>query len=73
MAAINEPLPPLLPVIPEYTSWTDHVQDNVARDTVAADASFAARHGAMQAGQASGRADAASPEEARGALADQTA
>ena len=63
--------PPLLPVIPEYKSWTDNVQQGVAVDNARADASFAGQHGALSATAASPRP--ATPESPRGVLADETA
>ena len=63
--------PPLLPVIPEYKSWTDNVQQGLDVDNARADASFAGRHGALPATEASPRL--ATPESPRGVLADETA
>lgn len=63
--------PPLLPVIPEYKSWTDNVQQGVAADNARADASFAEKHGALSAAEISPRP--ATPESPRGVLADEKA
>lgn len=63
--------PPLLPVIAEYKSWKDNVQQGVAVDNARADASFAEKHGALSATEASPHP--ATPESTRGVLADETA
>lgn len=70
MAADAKALPPLLPVIPEYVSWLDSVRDGARTDAAAADAAFAARQGALSKPEANA---GASPENPRGAIADETA
>ncbi len=62
MAAPSDPMPPLLPVIPEYRPWLEKVIETTARDAAAADAAFADRRGT-----------AGVPECRRGAVADETA
>ncbi|EFL50673.1 conserved hypothetical protein [Solidesulfovibrio fructosivorans JJ]] len=73
MAADPDFSPPLLPVIPEYTSWTGNVRESATRDAAAADASFAGRHGPISAAEPPAEAGPSSPEESRGGLADETA
>lgn len=63
MTAPSDPMPPLLPVIPEYRPWLEKVIETTARDAAAADAAFAARRGAA----------IGAPEHPRGAVADETA
>lgn len=70
MAAPTDPMPPLLPVIPEYTPWLDKVRRETATDAARADAAFAVRHG--EQGGASAGSDGP-PEHPRGAVADKTA
>ncbi len=71
MADRPEPLPPLLPVIPEYKPWLDRVIKETAADAGAADAAFAARHGAASGplGAPAARTEAQA-ELARGVIAD---
>ena len=74
MADTPKPLPPLLPVIPEYKPWLDRVINETAADAGAADAAFAARHGAASGplGPAAARTEAQA-ELARGVIADEKA
>lgn len=74
MADTPKPLPPLLPVIPEYKPWLDRVIKETAVDAGAADAAFAARHGAASGplGPAAARTEAQA-ELARGVIADEKA
>jgi hypothetical protein len=71
-------MPPLLPVIPEYTPWLARARGVAAADAAGADATFAARHGAAgvpppDPADGSGQRAAGRPEEPRGAVADETA
>ena len=74
MADTPKPLPPLLPVIPEYKPWLDRVINETAADAGAADAAFAARHGPASGplGPAAARTEAQA-ELARGVIADEKA
>ena len=74
MANAPEQSPPLLPVIPEYKPWLDRVIKETAADAGAADAAFAARHGAASGplGPAAARTEAQA-ELARGVIADEKA
>ncbi|MFU2210654.1 hypothetical protein [Solidesulfovibrio sp. C21] len=71
MAADPDLSLPVLPVIPEYTSWAAGAREAATRDAAAADASFAGRHGAISAPESP--AGSPSPEEPRGGIADKTA
>ncbi len=70
MAAPTDPMPPLLPVIPEYTPWLEKVRRETAADAARADATFAARHGVESIASAGSDGP---PEHPRGAVADKTA
>jgi hypothetical protein len=70
MADTPQPLPPLLPVIPEYKPWLDRVINETAADAAVADAGFAVRHGPVSGPESPAKAQ---PELSRGALADETA
>ena len=74
MANAPEQSPPLLPVIPEYKPWLDRVIKETAADAGAADAAFAARHGAASGPEGAARARTESQAElARGVIADEKA
>ena len=71
MAVDAKASPPLLPVIPEYASWTDNVREGMAAVAARADATFAGRHGPLSSREDVPRQ--ATPESPRGVLADETA
>ncbi|EHJ48093.1 hypothetical protein DFW101_2087 [Solidesulfovibrio carbinoliphilus subsp. oakridgensis] len=78
MAARPEPMPPLLPVIPEYTPWLAKARGVAAADAAGVDATFAARHGVTsvpppEPADGAGQGAAGRPEERRGTVADETA
>lgn len=74
MADTPEPLPPLLPVIPEYKPWLDRVITETAADADAADAAFASRHGPASGPESPAQARlAAQVELVRGSITDHKA
>uniref|UniRef100_I2PY65 Uncharacterized protein n=1 Tax=Desulfovibrio sp. U5L TaxID=596152 RepID=I2PY65_9BACT len=73
MAARPEPMPPLLPVIPEYTPWLAKARGVAAADAAGVDATFAARHGVAATPPPDPGARAQRPEEPRGVVADEKA
>lgn len=70
MAAETDASPPLLPVVPEYASWVDNARGDAQANAARADATFAARHGPLSGPEPAPRP---TPEQPRGALADEKA